>query len=78
MQAIMPQCARRARAASLYRALIHAAALIALTVLLLLPASTSFAQTTTRGDDPNLARLASELERVAYSSGGVMGVAALH
>ena len=35
-------------------------------------------EATTRGDDPGLARLAREVERLADDGGGVMGVAAVH
>jgi beta-lactamase class A len=40
--------------------------------------TTAYGQATTRGDDPGLARLAREIERLADASGGVMGVGALH
>lgn len=55
----------------------HIKVMVALAALVLVPAPT-LAQTVTSGADPNLARLASEIERVAPSSGGIMGIAAQH
>lgn len=50
---------------------------LVLAALFLLPGA-AFSQATTRGDDPDLTRLAREIERLADDGGGVMGVAALH
>lgn len=56
---------------------------LALALLLFAPLpaaaqATTAARTTTRGSDADLARLATEIARLAEESGGVMGVGALH